>query len=62
MDDLTLGQCLELVGCKSVNTRDAEGKERFIVFVVPHVIHNHIPDWYKGYAVDGIKKVGEECG
>ena len=45
-EDWKICQCLQRVGCEPVDTRDEEGKERFLVMDVSAHIHGDYPQWY----------------
>ena len=48
-EDVQLGMCLENVGVIAGDSRDCEGKERFIPLAVEHVIPSDTSFWYKNY-------------
>ena len=56
-EDWKVCQCLSLVGCEPQDTRDAEGKERFLVLSLSQNIHDNFPEWYRRRDVDGSQKV-----
>ena len=45
-EDAKLGKCLHLVGVTPQETRDKEGKERFIVMEVHQMLHGILKDWF----------------
>lgn len=56
-EDVQLGMCLENINIIAGDSRDAEGKERFIPLAVEHVIPRDTSLWYKNYTFYAQNKV-----
>ncbi|CAK9302461.1 unnamed protein product [Gordionus sp. m RMFG-2023] len=58
-EDWKTARCLEMAGCKAVDTRDHLGRERFLVFPPKSHLAGTYPAWYYKYDVDGsVKGIG----
>ncbi|XP_065361847.1 glycoprotein-N-acetylgalactosamine 3-beta-galactosyltransferase 1-like [Calliphora vicina] len=49
-EDVQLGFCLENIGVVAGDSRDEEGKERFLPLAVKHLIPQDTSFWYKNYS------------
>ena len=45
------------MGCEPQDTRDSEGKERFLVLSLTQNMHDDFPEWYRTRDVHGSLKV-----
>ncbi|XP_065320577.1 glycoprotein-N-acetylgalactosamine 3-beta-galactosyltransferase 1-like [Gordionus sp. m RMFG-2023] len=59
-EDWKIARCLNRVGCEIVDTRDDEGKERFMVFPPGYHIKGVYTEWYGRFDVDKSLK-GVNC-
>lgn len=51
-EDWKTSRCLTWAGAKAVDTRDEQGRERFLVFPVKSHILNKFPNWYHNFDTD----------
>ena len=59
-EDWKVCKCLQSVGCEIQDTRDAAGRERFIVYNPDVLILGHgVPGWYHKYDAHGALMVSE---
>ena len=56
-EDVEFGRCMEKLGVKTGDSRDAMGRSRFHCFNPATHIHGGYPDWYYKYDKYGGKKV-----
>ena len=56
-EDVEFGRCMEKLGVKTGDSRDALGRSRFHCFNPATHIHGGYPDWYYQYDKYGGKKV-----
>ncbi len=60
-EDVQIGRCMEKLGVKPGDSRDALNRSRFHCFSPTHHIHGHYPPWYYKYDKYGAKKVIVIC-
>ena len=56
-EDAEMGHCMERLGVRTGDSRDALGRSRFHCFNPETHIHGGYPDWYLHYDKYGAKKV-----
>ena len=56
-EDVEWGRCMERLGIKTGDSRDALGRSRFHCFNPETHIHGGYPDWYQQYDKYGAQKV-----
>ena len=56
-EDWKISKCLTLAGAKPVDTRDGQGRERFIVLSLTFLYADKVPKWYSTRNIHGGPKV-----
>jgi len=60
-EDVEIGDCMQKLGVRLGDSRDALGRSRFHCFDPPTHIHGGYPDWYLQYDKYGAQKVNTDA-